>query len=216
LARANAYDALEDLVRRGVVLASAGRPRQYRAAGGPELCSSLTVEFSAALGDLGLPSALLARGAVEQLDVSLGGTTLVTTEDELVRASVEALNEASSEVLAVVGPWAMGIFDGLARALDRGVSVRVAALGMPAPEGAVLRRVPQDSLVEYWGGYPVSLVADRRRAICAVGRGAAWSGVDSTEPGLVPFVRHLLRREIAGAGGLQMLSSEGPSDLPGA
>jgi hypothetical protein len=57
--------------------------------------------------------------------------------------------------------------------------------------------VPTAELVRYWGGLPVAVLADRTRAVCGTVDGDRCDGVATTSPGLVPFLRHLLRRELA-------------------
>jgi hypothetical protein len=53
-------------------------------------------------------------------------------------------------------------------------------------------------LQAYWGGLPVALAADRRRVLAGVLlSGEAASGIVTDQPGVVPFIRHLLRRETA-------------------
>jgi len=54
-------------------------------------------------------------------------------------------------------------------------------------------------LTAYWGGLPIALVVDRERAVCGVLTAGGGAGLDARNPGLVPFVRHLLRRELATA-----------------
>jgi hypothetical protein len=56
-------------------------------------------------------------------------------------------------------------------------------------------------LREYWGGEPLALVSDRSRAVCGVffpsGNAA---GLATGSAGVVPFLRHVLRRELTQAG----------------
>jgi hypothetical protein len=65
---------------------------------------------------------------------------------------------------------------------------------------ASVRRVSERELVSYWGGLPVGVVCDRQAAVCGVLRDETAAGVSTTHKGLVPFLRHLLRRELAAPG----------------
>jgi hypothetical protein len=118
---------------------------------------------------------------------------------EVVNAVSQCLLAATSEVLAVVGPWVPELRPGLTEARRRGIAVRVVSLGLPAPEGAIVRDVPRAELEAYWGGLPVSVVGDRRRAVCGVLASDGGRGIATSDPGVVPFLRHLLRRELATA-----------------
>jgi len=198
IARANVYHALEVLAKRGLASSSGGRPSWYQA-----------VAAEAALG-------LLANGAQQELaelalrlGIAAGGTPATaqpTTENGELQGRLEVVNEVSRciaastiEVLAVVGPWAPELSPVLAEARRSGVAVRVVSLGLPAPEGAIVRDVPRAELTSYWGGLPVALVGDRRRAVCGVFASDGVRGLATSNPGIVPFLRHLLRRELATA-----------------
>jgi hypothetical protein len=117
----------------------------------------------------------------------------------LLERAAEAARGARTELLAVVGPWAADIFPDL-EAAHAGPSVRLLSLGAPAPATAVVRQVPAREIEAYWGGLPVALVADRRLAVCGIvhANGDA-AGIATEHPGVIPFIRHLLRRELASA-----------------
>ena len=197
LARANVYQALDVLVARGLAATSGGRPATYRALRALDvvrtlrervegnLCS-LAEELGLSRHDAATPPAAADAGCIEE------------TKDLLVAATA-AVDAAEREVLAVTGPWARAVSDALERAHARRISCRVVSLGAPAPEGAVRREVSAAELTPYWGGLPVLLVCDRSHAVCGVVSGDRAHGVDTRSPGLVPFLRHLLRRELASA-----------------
>jgi hypothetical protein len=64
----------------------------------------------------------------------------------------------------------------------------------------MVREVVAREIEAYWGGFPVAVVADRRRAVCGVvQRGEVAAGIVTDHLGVVPFLRHLLRRELASA-----------------
>jgi len=196
VARANAYQALEGLARRGAARRSSSRPVRYAAFPPGTLVAELARTFQHNLATLedelrSLPSAT-ADGASE--------TVLVSGAARLLALAGEVAGVARSELLGVYGPWVAALAPALDAARSRGASVRLVALGEPAPPGATLHAVPQDDLRGYWGGLPFALVADRRRAVCGILTSTdAGEGIATSSPGLVPFLRHLLRREVSGS-----------------
>ena len=196
LARANAYDALEGLAARGAVTRLPGRPVRFSALEPDALVGRLRREFTS-----GLDSLAAALSRIQRAETGSGLPAIESIPDAasfVERAAACAL-EARSELLAVIGPWAAGAFAARESAHAR-VSARVLSLGTPAPAGAAVREVIEREIETYWGGRPVALVADRRSAVCGVvlhdGRAA---GIATEHPGLIPFLRHLLRRELASA-----------------
>jgi sugar-specific transcriptional regulator TrmB len=200
IARANAYDALDVLATRGFATATSGRPIRFSAASPRAFISIVSGEFGENLSrlatDLGVVESY--SGSVEPASRLLGE---LCGSVEVFGAFRMALDSAKREALAVVGPWSQEVFEGLARGRERRIGMRVVSLGVPAPEGAVVRTVAESELREYWGGLPLALVVDRERALCAVERAGEWVGVEAAHPGLVPFIRHLLRREFASGTG---------------
>ena len=199
LARANVYQALDALVARGLARSSGGRPATY---GAMEATAAIAVlarrtdqELLRLAGELGVPhhDRPKARGATAPEVEGLDGRA------DLFAAAVASADAAAQEVLAVVGPWAPSVVEALARARRRGVAWKVVSLGTPAPEGAALRPVAPAELTVYWGGMPVALVCDRVQAVCGIVSEERTEGIRTTSPGLVPFLRHLLRRELATA-----------------
>ena len=195
LARANAYQALDGLVRRGAARRSATIPARYAALSPQQVVETLERGFGKDLEALhvSLRSLPQAAHAAEALVVH---DTWRTFDASLVRG----LGQAREELLAVTGPWAPAMLDSVAAARARGVVVRALALGGPAPEGMSLRAVPPQELLAYWSGFPVAAVVDRAAAWCGVLRpGGEGSGIETTHAAAVPFLRHLLRRELATA-----------------
>jgi sugar-specific transcriptional regulator TrmB len=193
VARANVYQALEALVRRGAGRKSATHPVQYAATGPAALVSQLEREFRQELSTLEdqlrtLP--LAGLGGVAELE-------LLNSFEMLMARAVSCADSATSELLAVTGPWAAPLNARFAPLSSRRVQVRAVSLGEPAPEGATARPVSDDELRAYWGGFPVAVVADRGRSVFGIIQAGAASGVATTSPGAVPFIRHLLRRELS-------------------
>lgn len=200
LARANVYQALDALVSGGLASSHGKRPVTYTALPAPEVLERLAAQHEREVDELATelgspPPGRRARSA------SRSGSERLDGQAALGAAAVAAVDAAEHEVLAVVGPWAAGTLHALRRARQRQVATRVVALGSPPPEGAILRQVSEDELVGYWGGLPVALVCDRAHAVCGVMAGGSTSGVETRSAGLVPFLRHLLRRELASAAG---------------
>ncbi len=200
LARANVYQALDALVAGGLASARSDRPVIYTpvAAGQAiaKLAAGVERDLTTLAGELGTPAATRnsrrPRGeGFERLD----------GVDALVAAASAAIESAGREILAVVGPWVAPLAPVLQRARERGLACKTVSLGAPAPEGAVVRLVAEDELRGYWGGFPLLLVCDRVHAVSGVVTGDEASGVETRSPGLVPFLRHLLRREFATAAG---------------
>ncbi len=194
LARANTYDALEGLAARGAVTRLPGRPSRFAAMAPEALVGRLRREFSS-----GLDALEQALGRVERSQSGPGLPAVESIADRasLLEQAVDCARGARSELLAVVGPWATETFPAL-ESPGGGVAARTLSLGRPAPAGASVRDVPAGEIETYWGGLPVALVADRRRAVCGVVlEGGRAAGIATEHPGVIPFVRHLLRRELA-------------------
>jgi sugar-specific transcriptional regulator TrmB len=196
LARANTYDALEGLAARGAVTRLPGKPAHYAAVEPEVLVGRLRREAARDLDSLAKELGSLERrpaAAAGDLEVLHDGQTFLDRVAACARS-------ATDELLAVVGPWASEVYGDLEAVARRGVTSRVLCLGTPAPASAAVRHVPAAEIEAYWGGYPLALVADRRRAVCGVVHGDGTAAGLVTEHGAVlPFVRHLLRRELAAA-----------------
>lgn len=194
IARANVYHSLENLVRQGAAKKSSTHPVQYSASGPSALVAEIERSFKRDLEGLeealhSLP--LAGRSRLAELEM------LVTVDQLLDRAS-SCADAAVTELIAVTGPWAERFNARLLAAGSRRVQVRAVSLGDPSPDIATARPVPQDQLRAYWGGLPVAVVADRDRAAFGVIGADGATGMATTSAGVVPFIRHLLRREVAG------------------
>lgn len=196
LARANTYDALEGLAGRGAVTRLPGRPVRYAALDSDALVLRLRREYSTDLDSL---ADALSRVRQAQPKAGLAAVETLAEPASLFARAIDCARSARSELLAVVGPWAKDTFTDLEAVRGR-VNARVLSLGRPAPADAMVREIPTREIEAYWGGLPVALVADRRRTVCGVVRGEGdAAGIATEHPGVYPFVRHLLRRELASA-----------------
>ena len=195
IARANAYQALESLARRGAAQKSATQPVLFSAAGPAALSATLDRAFRRSLAELENElSSVPIAGARGRSELEL-----ITTADQLFARAAACADDASGELFAVTGPWAGPVNERLDASPSRRVVLRVVSLGDSGPAGSIARAIPEDELRSYWGGLPVAVVADRKRAVFGVlAGGQTASGVSTAAAGAVPFIRHLLRREVAG------------------
>ena len=197
IARANVYDALDSLVKKELVAAVGSRPARFSIPGLGRTLDALSATFHRNLESLRAEIGVEIEDAPPDAPIGAPSLRQLGSERSVVAAAVNSVTRAQQEVLGVVGPWAGELFDALEEAVKRGISTRVLALGEPAPAGCRHRVVPKEELRRYWGGLPIALVVDRRGAICAVVRDDAWRGVQAEDSVLVPFIRHLVRRELA-------------------
>ncbi|HTT67282.1 MAG TPA: helix-turn-helix domain-containing protein [Gemmatimonadales bacterium] len=196
LARANTYGALETMAARGVVTRLPGSPARWVAEDPDALMGRLGHESQRRLERLAQQlSAVERRGAqAARANVELLGDRSAVLD----RVRACALS-ARDELLAVVGPWVSEVYADLGQVRHAHAAERLLSLGSPAPAGALVRSVPPGEIESYWGGLPIAIVADRRRAVCALENRSGTTGVATNHPAVVPFVRHLLRRELASA-----------------
>ena len=193
IARANVYQALEALARRGAARKAASIPSQYAAVSPASLLAELERGFRRDLLELDESLRRLPQGSggiASDLEV------LVTSERLIARA-VESVGGASTEVLAVFGPWADDLGAALGAARGRGAAIRAVSLGPSSLEGLIVRSVSEAELRSYWGGLPIAVVVDRARTVFGVLARESASGFATSAAGAVPFLRHLLRRELA-------------------
>lgn len=196
MARANTYQALDGLVRRGAARRAATIPARYAALAPDMVVDGLQRGFLKDLGAL--------QESLRALPVGRGAESgrLVIHDDwrAFESGAAKAVDQASEEVLAVAGPWAPAVMDALVRARGRGAAVKALALGRPAPQGLAVRDVPEHDLLAYWSGRPLAVVLDRSTAWCGIQpEHGGGGGIETAHAALVPFLRHLLRRELATA-----------------
>lgn len=195
LARANVYQALDGLVREGAARKSATIPARYSAVEPEPLVLLLGRRFTRNLRELEESLRTLEARAPDDLTGAYDG---IADPAALLAHAADCARSATAELLVVGGPPANGLAGDLIAARQRGVSVRALWLGEPAPADVALRPVDAPALAAYWGGEPLVLVADRRRAVCGVFAGeGGTAGIATASSGIVPFLRHLLRRELA-------------------
>ena len=197
IARANVYQALDSLVVHGLASMGEGRPSIFTPVSPADCLQRLGAraarDIATLAGELGVETPTAAPLVPEETP---GG---LTRRKDLLEAAARAIDVSEGEVLAVLGPWAGEVVAATGRARRRGLTSRVVYLGEGAPEGAVRRPVAEAELMPYWGGLPVLLVCDRAHAVCGVVRDGGAEGIETRSSGVVPFLRHLLRRELASA-----------------
>jgi len=199
IARANIYHALDVLVARGLVSTSGGRPAIYRAAPPDYVLAHLSRQAERDLATLAQDLGVRLPAGGRREPAPAAALETIVDRPTLMASAARCAADATFEILAVVGPWAPEVSAALVQARRPAMTWRVVVLGAPAPDGTLLRPVPTADLVGYWGGLPVAILADRARAVCGIVDGDRCDGVATTSPGLVPFLRHLLRREFASA-----------------
>lgn len=204
IARANAYHALEGLVRRGAARRAETKPARYVALAPAALLAEIGRSWQRDLATLETQLQALPRHGAGAAPRAF---ELLHDRESLVATAGACADQASRQLLAVVGPWVQALYPALERAKQRRVSLRALSLGTPAPPGGALRPVRVEELLAYWGGFPLAVVADRVNAVCGIiAQDGSASGLSTAEVGVVPFVRHLLRRELASSGGAQLSS----------
>ena len=177
IARANVYQALEELVRRGAARKSASNPVQYLATGPAALVAELERAFRKDVRQL--------EEELQALPIAGGGTVeleLLTSADQLLSRAGSCVDSAVGEVLALTGAWAAPLNARLEAASARRIQVR----------SIVLEQAPDS-----WEGLPVAVVSDRGRAVTGVITDHGASGIATTAAGAVPFIRQLLRLELS-------------------
>jgi sugar-specific transcriptional regulator TrmB len=194
VARANAYQALDGLVRRRAAQKVAAAPALYTPTVPGVLIANLERAYRKDLSDLeDRLRAVSASPTAEPPPVTVGDP------DALLDHAAELCRAARSELLVVMGPWASSLIAPIAIARGRGATVRAVSLGEPAPEGATIRPTPISEIRSYWGGFPLLVISDRAQAVCGViAEGGRSEGLVCASRGLVPFLRHLVRREFGG------------------
>lgn len=199
LARANTYTALERLAARGITARLPGRPGRYLAVDPAAVTGRLDREWRRDLDALAEQlAAVNRRGA----GLAPPPHEFLADRTTLLDRVAACARSAREELLGVVGPWAAEIFADLARTTGSRATVRILSLGTPAPQGAQLRQVSTQEISTYWGGLPLAVASDRRMAVLGLlaDNGGA-SGIVTGHAAEVPFIRHLLRRELASAAG---------------
>jgi sugar-specific transcriptional regulator TrmB len=196
IARANAYQALDGLTRRGAARRASTIPAQYSAVPPGVLLGDLERSYRRDLASLEE-----TLRAVTPEPSAIGPAPLgVADAEALLDHAAEVCRAAREELLVVMGPWASTLIAPIAIARGNGAAVRVVALGEPAPDGAIVRTAPVADIRAYWGGLPLLVVADRIHAVCGVlAESGVSAGLVAATPGLAPFLRHLVRRELGAA-----------------
>ena len=175
VARANVYQALEELVRRGAARKSATNPVRYLATGPAALVAELERSFRRDVAQL--------EEELQALPIAGSGTVeleLLNTPDQLLVRAASCVDSSVGTVFALTGPWAGPLNARLDAAASRRIDVRVTTL--------------DESAREAWNGLPVAVVSDRGRAVCGVLLEHGASGIATTSAGVLPFLRHVMTR----------------------
>jgi HTH-type transcriptional regulator, sugar sensing transcriptional regulator len=193
IARANTYQALEVLARRGAARKVAGRPATYVALPPVALVAELERTFRRELGALEVALRSLVRGGSSGAPSDL--EILVSRADILDRA-VANVSESRTSVAALVPGWAEGLLEPLDRAERRGVATVVGTIGAVDGGFATQRTVTWDRQRVPWPGDPLLVAVDRRVVIIGCAGEAGESGFAATMPVAIALVEQLLDREL--------------------
>lgn len=174
-ARANAYAALEGLLRRGAAQRGSGRPARYRATDPQSLLVQLAGEQGERLERLARAVAGLHKPVEPITRVLEGARAIANAIQQLVaRAAQGVEGVVASELWTPTLPaW---------RHAARHAKVQVRISGDAAdPEGLAAGRITADA--------PTTLVVDNQFTLAATGSGAAMTAVWSGHPLIVLLAR---------------------------
>ncbi len=180
LARANAYAALEGLVRRGAATRLPGPPVRYRAAQPHALLAQLAAEQGRALDRLA--HALHRAAAAEDADTrSLAG------ERAIANLIMQLVARAERRIEGILGAdLVRPTLPAWRRAAERAqVALRVA--GTPPPEAATWVQGTVSPAV------PTTLVIDGSHVVAALAGEEGLTGIWSSHPALVALAAAALR-----------------------
>lgn len=200
IARANVYQALEALVRRGAAHRISSTPARYSPVEAGTLLRNLEVAVRRDLDQL--QDELSKITPSPEAGAARAVATSLRSASEVVRLAVEVAESERTQLLVITGPWVPQINAALERARRRQVELLALALGEPAPIGSVLREAEREVLVRTWGGLPVLVAASAAAVMGVLGDGGSASGAAVHEPGALAFLAHLVRRELASGGDL--------------
>ncbi len=183
LARANAYSALEGLVKKGGARVEEGRPKRYR----PEPPSTLIARIidnqaqsldslAAVLSDISVP----ATPTLVEL-VSVRGVLQILSH-EIARAQTRVMLVAPADAFPALTP-------ALRKASAGGVALSLASPGIV---DLLFASVDPAATPAGWPGDPVLFVVDDRGAVMAGRQGDQVAGHWGTDPVFLNAVRTLI------------------------
>ena len=183
LARANAYSALEGLVKKGAARVEEGRPKRYRPEPPATLVALIIDRHAQALDSLAAVLAGISGPASPTL-VELASVrgVLQLLSHEIARAQVRVLLVAPVDAFPALTP-------ALRKAAAGGVALTLAA---PGPVDLPFATVGAASEPAGWPGEPVLFVVDERGAVMAARQGDQVTGHWGTDPVFLSAVRAIV------------------------
>lgn len=183
LARANAYSALEGLVKKGGARVEDGRPKRYRPEPPATLIARIIDNQAQALDSL---SAVLADISVPTsptlVELSSVRGVLQILSHEIARAQARVLLVAPADAFPALTP-------ALRKAAAGGVSLTLAS---PGSVDLPFAPVSPAGALPNWPGEPVLFVVDDRGAVMAGRQGDQIAGHWGTDPVFLQAVSALI------------------------
>jgi sugar-specific transcriptional regulator TrmB len=192
VARANAYQALEALAKRGAIRRSGTRPVLYVALPPVALAGELERGFRRDLGELEAALRALQRGPRRPMS---GDLEVITSQDVLIGHVEAAADGTARELHLLSGGWADEVFEAVERAHRRGVRMTVVAFGAAAPDvpGVIRPAGSEADLRGRWGGLPLAAVSDDALAVHGIATDDGADGIAGTLPAFRALVREAIR-----------------------
>ncbi len=186
LARANAYAALEALVKKGAARADGGRPRRYRAEPAATLLAQISSQHGAAFDQLARDLAgAAAPDTPTVVEVSSPRGLLQLVSHDIARAVTSVRLAAPADAFPLLAPV-------LRRAASQAIPLALASTGEATLDFADIVRI---DAADQWPGEPFLAILDNRTALIASRRGSDVSGHWSAAPTIVGMAtlafRHL-------------------------
>jgi sugar-specific transcriptional regulator TrmB len=190
LARANAYGALEGLVKKGAARVEEGRPKRYRPEPPPALLARILERQGQALDVVSRTLEEIAVPATPTLvELSSARAALQIASRETARATQLVLLHAAPDAYPPLVP-------SLRKAAGSGVTLSLSAT---APVDLPFARVAVTPEGTAWPGQPFLLVVDGRSALLAARDGESVGGHWGTAPTLVAATTLAIETLRAGA-----------------
>lgn len=176
LARANAYAALEALVKKGAARSDGGRPRRYRAEPAATLLAQIATQHGAAFDQLAHDLAgAAAPDTPTVVEVTSPRGLLQLVSHDIARATGSVRLAAPADAFPLLAPV-------LRRAASQAVPLVLASAGDASLDFAEITLL---DVADQWPGEPFLAVLDDRTALVASRRGSEVAGHWSAAPTIV-------------------------------
>jgi HTH-type transcriptional regulator, sugar sensing transcriptional regulator len=185
LARANAYSALEGLVKKGAARVDAGRPKQYRPEPPAGLIARITNDHGHALEKLSTDlRSILVPGTPTVVELGSGRAVLQLLTDNLARTTESVRLLAPPDAFPLLAP-------ALRRPHSAGLSVELFSTSAVDLGFISVEAIPSG---HHWPGMPIVAIVDNASAVIAARQGNDVQGHWSAAPSFVAAARMTLER----------------------